>query len=277
MSAAEGRPQSRSRKRANGGQRRADTSDGQGAAAAGTPTAVAATSAYDVPPAKLAARGLLAAATSTTAATGAVPSSSSTAEAAPQQAQISTGVQPLTEQTRKKLRRSPRLNSQIDLLAQVELQLVMQLLDTESKLKATRCSQWLLQAADHPFAWSGAKDFTIDSRFKSQPGTLVSRSPLRHVPIALVVASDLIASQVALIPRVRELFVWNREEDSFRSLLSLPALRGLQALRLHCSPSESIFRQLPNLPRCKRCRSMHGTNIATGAGYSPCPRSPSCT
>ena len=76
----------------------------------------------------------------------------------------SAGVQPLPEQIRKRPRRSPRFSSPLDKLAVVELQLVMQFLDTGSRLKAGRCSQLLLQAASQPFAWRSAPPFVIAVR-----------------------------------------------------------------------------------------------------------------
>ena len=80
---------------------------------------------------------------------------------APQPQPPSLSVQPLPEQMRKRPRRSLRFSSPLDMLAVVELQLVMQWLDLKSKLKAARCSRRLLQAASAPFAWKDSPPFIV--------------------------------------------------------------------------------------------------------------------
>ena len=165
----------------------------------------------------------------------------------------SADVQPLPEQfrQRKKLRRSARLACHLDKLAKVELQLVMQFLDTDSKLKAARCSRQLLQAADHPFAWQGP---SVRMRSEDQPqlGPLIRQSLLRHAPISLTLAvnSEVPVAEVAAIPRLRELVVSCVDEPiGFDpQLLALPALQRLQRLRVQCHPPVSTMRLLPTLP-----------------------------
>ena len=74
----------------------------------------------------------------------------------------SAGVQPLPEQMRKRPRRSPRFSSPLDKLAVVELQLCLQFLDSDSRLKAARCSRRLLRAVSAPFAWRTAPPFVVE-------------------------------------------------------------------------------------------------------------------
>ena len=102
-------------------------------------------------------------------------SSDSTAEEAPQQVQTTLGVQsPLESSSQQQQSPPARTASHIHQLADDELRSAIQFLDTDSRLKAARCSRRLMQAADHPFAWSGAKDFIIDSREHAQLGTRIS-------------------------------------------------------------------------------------------------------
>jgi len=83
------------------------------------------------------------------------------AASGPEQLQApSAEVQPLPEQFRKR----PRPSCLLDLLATVELQLVMQWLDTKSKLKTVRCSRRLLQAASQPIAWKDSPPFFVEAR-----------------------------------------------------------------------------------------------------------------
>ena len=159
-------------------------------------------------------------------------------------------MQPLPEQARKRPRRSPRLHSPIDLLAKVELQLVLQCLDADSRLKAARCSRRLMRAADDPFAWVGTPPFSVSSRKQAQPGTVISRSLLRHAPIELLLNSDpTMELEVWLIPRLHGLIVFAWQKYLFPSLLPLPALRGLQTLRLYFSPTVAVLQRLPTLPQ----------------------------
>ena len=98
----------------------------------------------------------------------------------------SAGVQPLPEQfsRRKKLRRSARLACHLDKLAVVELQLVMQFLDTKSKLKAARCCQRLLHAASGPFAWRDTPSFFVEIQSPADVECVCS-SLIRFAPIDL--------------------------------------------------------------------------------------------
>jgi hypothetical protein len=159
-------------------------------------------------------------------------------------------VQPLPEQTRKKQRRSPRFSSPLDQLATVELQLMLQFLDTTSKLKAARCSRHLLQAADHPFAWQGPP-VAVSSRGRQKLGSLIRQSLLRHASIALTLDSRLTAAEVAAIPRLRELDTFHCDScDLPPMLLSLPSLQGLQTLRASFGmPLRALLPSLPALSK----------------------------
>ena len=90
----------------------------------------------------------------------AADASSADSSATSQPPQQSAGVQPLPEQIGKR----PRLSCGLHSLADVELQLMLQFLDTDSKMKAARCSHQLLQAANTPFAWRSAPPFVLTAQ-----------------------------------------------------------------------------------------------------------------
>jgi len=169
--------------------------------------------------------------TSAHTAAGASP-----ADSAAQVQPESAGVQPLPEQLRKRPRRSPRLNSPLDLLAAVELQLALQWLDSRSRLAAARCSRRLLQAASAPFAWRDAPPMAVTAK---QLAAAPPDSPLlRLIPLSLHLGrSDSPAdlTRIAQLPTigVRELrlrhFGW-REDSPLSSLLQRAALQSLQVI-----------------------------------------------
>ena len=165
------------------------------------------------------------------------------ADAQPQLEQVS---QP-TESRQSCLCRTPRALEQ---LAVVELQLMMQFLDTKGKLIAARCSRRLLQAADHAFAWQGSSA-EVSSYDQPQLGSLIRQSLLRHASITLTLKSrsDLPTAEVAAIPRLSELILSHRcSADLALHLLQLPSLQGLQTLRVATLFPESALQLLPTLP-----------------------------
>jgi hypothetical protein len=160
-----------------------------------------------------------------------------------QQTHATAGVQPLPEQIENK----PRC-SRLDRLATVEVQLCLQFLDTNSKLKAARCSLQLLRAAGHPFAWQGPPVTVSSSYEKPDVGSRIRQSLLRHAPIALNLDFKLPAAEVAAIPRLRELIIRFGTADLALQLLALPSLRGLQTLRVRCPLPLATLKLLPTRP-----------------------------
>lgn len=168
----------------------------------------------------------------------------------PAQAHSAADVQPLPEQTTKP-RPSSRFSSPLEQLAMVELQLCLQFLDSDSKLKAARCSRSLMQAADHPFAWQGTA-VSVSSSSQPRLGSLIRQSLLRHAPIALTLDSDVPVAEVAVIPRtrLRELTIhhgYRYPAGLALQVLSLPTLQGLRTLRVFRRLLDSSVQLLPSL------------------------------
>jgi hypothetical protein len=70
------------------------------------------------------------------------------------------------------------------------LQLAMQHLDAKGKLKAARCSRWLLFVASDSSAWLGTSPIRIGVRTFARPADLIFESSLmRVVPTSLHVDS----------------------------------------------------------------------------------------
>jgi len=78
----------------------------------------------------------------------------------------------------------------INKLRMAALLLVLQHLGAKSKLKAARCSRWLLFVASNSSAWLGTAPIRVDVRTCTRPDDLIYESKLlRVVPIALHVDS----------------------------------------------------------------------------------------
>jgi len=121
-------------------------------------------------------------------------------------------------------------------LAKVELQLVLQFLDTQSRFRAARCSRALLAAAAEPFAWQHG---VVRARVgDSSLDALIARihaAPFRDAPIALHLDSDcaLSAGVLASLPRLHRLRLdFLPPAADLLAQLVHPALRDLRALHL---------------------------------------------
>ena len=169
----------------------------------------------------------------------------------------SAGVQPLPEQfcQRKQLRRSARLACYLDKLAVVELQLVLQFLDTGSKLKAARCSQRLLHAASAPFAWRSEPVFVEASA--AEHVERARTSLLRFAPIHLRCIGVATLGSVTAVPHLWTLELMKAPESSATDLSQLLRhstcarlqLLGLdsQASRLLTTDTMRLISRLPQL------------------------------
>jgi len=172
----------------------------------------------------------------TTAAASSTPSRSSTAAAdsAGRRVETAGGVQPLAEQMKRRPRRSPQLHSPFDLLATVELQLVMQFLDASSKLKAARCSRRLMQTASQPFAWKDAPPLLVEARSAADVERIVP-SLVRFAPIDLRCMRMESFDCIATIPHLHGLELQESSIGAAASLIQLlqhPCMAQLQSLRL---------------------------------------------
>jgi hypothetical protein len=120
------------------------------------------------------------------------------------------------------------------LLADVELQLCMQFLDKDSKLKAARCNRQLLHAADHPFAWRGEPVFV--EACGAEQVERACTTLLRFAPIHLCCICLGPLSGVTAVPHLFGLELMNSPEGASAAdlpqLLQHPNLARLQLLRL---------------------------------------------
>jgi hypothetical protein len=185
----------------------------------------------------------------------------------------SAGVQPLPEQMRKR----PRLSCGLDTLAVIEMQLVMQFLDSDSKLKAARCSQRLLHAASAPFAWRSAPPFALTARSAADVER-IQTSLLRFVSIHL--RCDWLESLdcVAAVPNVVGLDLLETPFDSpgLSQLLRYPNSVHLQSMWLDSQASGTVqlISDLPQLRTGVGCAQW--SRRGPSGAVSRCARAHSC-
>jgi hypothetical protein len=108
-------------------------------------------------------------------------------------------VEPLPEQFMKRAR---HYSCDLNTLADVELQLILQWLSNKEKLKAARVSRRLLTAASHPFSWRGAAPFVLSSK-KPEYFGLVTLSLARFAPFQLTWESPLTTDQMCTLPSLQ--------------------------------------------------------------------------
>jgi hypothetical protein len=178
---------------------------------------------------------------------------------------------PLPEQELGRARGVPSSadGSGFSILATVEVQLVLRLLDVASRLKAARCNKQLLAAASQPFAWPKEQMVPLsvmnDGDELQALGQRVPRSLMRMVPIELHVQvreheplSDIFAVTNVHALKLDLANVQNTlcvaHSGVLESLLSHPAaqhLRSLDIARLlnsRCSSTEAqLIGTLPHL------------------------------
>lgn len=99
----------------------------------------------------------------------------------------------------ERVRRSARLKCEMNRLADVELQLVLQFLTNTDRLKAARVSRRMCGQASQPFSWKFAETITISSDAPADFARVAS-SLIRYAPMRLEVRSFLNPSQVAQLP-----------------------------------------------------------------------------
>jgi hypothetical protein len=191
------------------------------------------------------------------------------------------GVQPLPEHFRRRPDRLPRFSSPLDGLAVVELQLCLQFLDSDSRLKAARCSGLLFNAASAPFAWRAVPPFVVEVRSATDVER-IQTSLLRFAPVQLrcvrmeplqcmltvphlfglellqspsaVTAADL--SRLLQHPSLARLQTLRLDDDSCRLLTvdtvrliaRLPQLRALGMTVPPVVSSADLLRPLPGAP-----------------------------
>jgi hypothetical protein len=119
----------------------------------------------------------------------------------------------------------------MDQCADVELQLIMQLLSNQERLLAAKVSRRLLHAVSQPFSWRRALPFQV--KFGVTVADSLLRSLLRNAPISLHLCQGdpLTVAQVAAVVNLHSLKVLPGRVLSHRfqeELLSHPAARGLQ-------------------------------------------------
>lgn len=168
---------------------------------------------------------------------------------------LDLGVTPLPEQMRKRPRRSPRFSSPLDSLAVVELQLVMQFLDTASRLVAARCSCRLRQATSAPLAWRAAPPFVVQVHSAADVMERVSSSLIRFAPIHLrcitIEALDCVTAVRCLVGF--ELLLSPAVAADLPRMLRHLNLAQLQLLRLDDDASKllsvDVIRLIARLPQ----------------------------
>jgi hypothetical protein len=147
-------------------------------------------------------------------------------------------------------------------LSSVECQLVLQMLDCTSRLRAARCCRSLRRDADDPFAWRGEcsffvsaasqEDLAAESSWQSLP-----RSLLRHAELLRCVWSERVGDAAAVggsqrlhsAPvdpttdvRLRQLL--QRSDAALRS-----RLRRVELIVPVLLPSDDLLRQIVSLPK----------------------------
>ena len=125
----------------------------------------------------------------------------------------------------------------------VELQLVLQFLDTDNKLKAARCSRQLLHAASDPFAWRSAPPFFV---------TVRSAADVQRVCASLVHFAPVHLHCIGL--------------ESLDCVAAVPHLVGLELVKaLECSAADlPQLLQHPNLTRLQTMRlDIHVAGLLT--------------
>lgn len=164
--------------------------------------------------------------------------------------------------------RSVRISRRLDKLATVELQLVLQFLDTCNKLKTARCNRRLLQVVGHPFAWRYASPFIVTLR------TLADLPPqpslLRLIPLSLWIKHPYMPSDLDCLRKppvnmvVRELHIDHAyiQCDEWSQLLLLPALQSLQLIctRTVIIPTHAVA-HMAILPQLRSLSIQNGEGV----------------
>ena len=190
-------------------------------------------------------------------------------------------------------RRYPDPRDALQSMPKVQLQLVLQFLDSESRVKAARCSRTMLIAVDDPFVWRyggavvrlrgpppppslGARILAALCRRPADPDRLES-SLLRRAPTALRIDSpeELARLDVAAVPRLRELLLYCVcPDETVTDLLAHPALEELHTLRLQDAAPASALQAAVALPL------LHSLSVDcrfTSVDFSPLRRAPALT
>jgi len=107
-------------------------------------------------------------------------------------------------------------------LAAVEVQSVLRMLDTASKLRAARCSRHLYRLAQAPFVWQDGAPLVVGTGHANFAARLREHPLLRHAPIELHVEQS-------------------RELATAEQALSIPLLHTLSARGWDVEPCEAVL------------------------------------
>ena len=171
------------------------------------------------------------------------------------------------------------------MLANVELQLILQFLDTDSKLKAARCSRQLLQAASAPFAWKSAPPFVLTTRSVADVER-VHTSLLRFAPVCLRCDEMESLPSVVAVPHLVGLDLLNSMAAAMIAtdlpqLLQQPGLERLELLRLDSNVSEFLtvdtMGLIARLPQLRSFDMVVPEGAADGAVLQPLTAAPALT
>lgn len=147
-------------------------------------------------------------------------------------------------------RTSTRFTCHLDKSATVELQLVLQFLDTRNKLKVSRCNRRMLQVTKDPFAWRGVPPLVVNPRSLMKMST--HSQMLRLIPLSLWIDYRISAFELDHIMKLssdvvfRELHIDEYVEDcDCEQRVSFQDMQPLQATKLiaHLPHLQSIFIQ----------------------------------
>jgi hypothetical protein len=136
--------------------------------------------------------------------------------------------------------------------ADVELQLILQLLSNQERLAAAKVSRRMLHAVSQPFSWHHAPVVELEFDVRLQ------RSLIRIAPISLLLDNNelVTAAQVAAIPNLYAINIGvdaNVLPEFDEEILAHPAARSLQSFTFpvdfNFAPSPSALQRLAQLPR----------------------------
>jgi hypothetical protein len=172
------------------------------------------------------------------------------------------------------------IQSAMDVLADVEVQLILQLLTNTERLIAARTSRRMLALCTEHFAWKCAT--VVEIRSSSEHLALLSCSLLRHAPISLLLDSEITLALFADLPPLTQLCVlerFQRDPEPWHAILQTPCVQHLQhfsGMDMHQNFDCSTLEQLAALPYLQSyhvlCDSGHPSDY-----FSPLARSASLT
>jgi hypothetical protein len=161
-------------------------------------------------------------------------------------------------------------------LASVEVQLVMQALDRQSKCCLARCNRQLLDELRQPLSWRHANPLCLSAAVQKTDGDVVLSPPrvcvlpavppsslLRHlIPLDLRFAIGGLVDLSALdqLPPMHGIQVHLRTHpEVLRALMQLSSMRRLRCVRL--GVYDAVFIDVPSLPQLLSALSLHTLHL----------------